>query len=502
MKLLILLTILFTFVFSTFAGPTTNREEYRGDALLTEKQHEEYTAKLNKGTGYFDSGKYELAEAEFKSILAFAPKKALAYFNLGLTKYKQGEYPQAIDYFDTVIKMRSYYVGAALYYKAIAQMNLDQNDEAAKTAKRYTQARFFFRPSQELIRTIKTGSDEYYENALKAVADGNYELCLLEMDESVLTDTRKGKELVTKCTLALKTEEPVPEPPVRVLKPYYHSLYLDTHVTQTDNIYQEQTNQIKKLTYFVEVGGEYLMRNYVDTGIGFFYNQYNAIDLARFKDETLNVHLPFYFRSNNHRVAAQIFSNLSKYEGDNSYSDVGLGVNYSFTEETKYLLGVYGTTLKRTSLNPAFDYKAGTNNSVRIVASRFINELTLSLIAGYEQNLTGDQPWGPTILPYANKVSSFGFNLSYDFNKGSVLSLRSAYAAKDYTNLLAPNFTDRDDKTTSLALVYQHAFSNNVKAYIQQTLLKNTSNFSVPAELIDRNYNESYTTLGLSVLSY
>ncbi len=501
MKLFSILTILFAIVLTTFAGPTTNREEFRGDALLTKKQKAEYTQKLNLGTEYFDAGKYDLAEKEFKSILAFAPKKALAYFNLGLVKYKQGNFPEAIKNFDTVIAMRSYYVGAALYYKAISEMNLDKNTAAEKTAKRYTQARFFYKPSQQLVKTIQSGSDEYYENAVKATTDENYELCLLEMDESVLTDTKKGKELVTKCTLALKTGEPVTETTAQAPKKYYYNLYLDAHVSQTDNIYQEVSNQIKKMTYFAEVGGEVLMRNYIDYGIGFFYNHYNAIDLPRFKDETYNVHIPFYFRSDKNRVAAQVFYNLSKYEGENSYSDFGLGVNYSYTED-KYLLGFYGSTLKRTSLNSAFDYKAGTNNSARFVASRFIDQLTVSAIFGFEQALTGDQPWGITTLPYANKTSTYGLNLSYDFNKVSILSLRGAAAQKDYTNLLAPNFTDRADKTTSATLVYQHVFNDNVKAYLQQSMVKNVSNFAVPAELIDRNYTENITTLGLSLLSY
>lgn len=502
MKLISIITLLFAIVLTTFAGPTTNREEYRGDALLTKAQQAEYTERLNKGAEYFDAGKYELAETEYNTILKFAPKKALVHFNLGLTKYKQGNFPEAIKHFDTVVKMRSYYVGAAFYYKAISQMNLDQNDEATKTAKRYTQARFFYKPSQELIKTIKTGSDEYYENAVKATADENYELCLLEMDESVLTDTRKGKELVTKCALALKSGEPVFETAApKTLPPYYHNLYLDMHVSQTDNIYQENINQIKKMTYFAEFGGQFLIRNYIDTGIGFFYNHFNAIDLARFKDETFNVHVPFYFRSGKNRVSAQVFYNLSKYEGADSYSDAGLGLNYSYNEE-KYQLGLYGSTLKRTSLNTAFDYKAGTNNSVRFVASRFINQLTVSAIAGYEQVFSGDQPWGATVLPYANKTSRLGLNLSYDFNKISILNLRSAYAVKDYANRLAPNFTDRDDKTTSVTLAYQHVFSNKVRAYLQQTMQKNTSNFAIPAELIDRNYTENITTLGLSLQSF
>lgn len=499
MKLFSILTILFAIVLTTFAGPTTNREEFRGDALLTKAQQVEYTEHLNKGTEYFDAGKYELAEAEYNAILKFAPKKALTYFNLGLTKYKQSNFPEAIKYFDTVVKMRSYYVGAAFYYKAISQMNLDQNDEAAKTAKRYTQARFFYKPSQELIQTIKSGSDEYYENAVKAAADENYELCLLEMDESVLTDTRKGKELVTKCNLALKGEIPAPVVAAQVtLKNYYYNVFLDAHISQTNNIYQENTNTVSKMTYFTEIGGEYVLRNKIDYGIGFAYNHYNAVDLGRFKDETATVTVPLYYKSDKNFFNAKAFYSLNKYQAEDSYSDTGLSLSYSYLE-SKYLLGFYGSSTKKTSINTIFDYKAGTYNAARFIASRFKDEFTVSALAGFEQNQSGDQPWGAFVLPYANKVMSYGLSLSYDLSKAGKLSLRSGFANKDYTNRISTNF--RKDQTATYVLAYQHVFNKNVKAYLQQSLIKNTSNYEA-SEFINRNYNENLTTLGVSLITY
>ena len=503
MKLFSILTILFAIVLTTFAGPTTNREEYRGDALLTKAQQAEYTERLNKGTEYFDAGKYELAEAEYKAILKFAPKKALAYFNLGLTKYKQGNFAEAIKHFDKVVKMRSYYVGAAFYYKAISQMNLDQNDEAAKTAKRYTQARFFYKPSQELIQTIKTGSDEYYENALKAAKDENYELCLLEMDESVLTDTRKGKELINKCMVSLKTAPPTEVATTAVMtKGNYYNLFFDANVSQTDNIYQENTGKIKKMTYFAKVGGQYVFRNKVDYGIGLSYEHFNAVDLPRFKNETYNVFIPFYYRADKNYYSARVFYNHDKYEGSDAYSGAGLSFNYSYIE-SQYLVGFYGSSSKKTSLTSAFNYKNGNYNAARLYASRFMDELTLSANVGYDQNMSGDQPWaGGNVLPYANKTISYSLTVGYDFNKVSKLSLRGNFADKDYTNIVSTTNTDRADKTTSFVLDYEHKFNANVKANLQQKLIQNASNYEAPAEFVDRDYTENITTLGISLLTY
>lgn len=485
MKFLCFFTLLFAIGLTAFAESTISKEE-------------ESARRLKQGVQYFDSGKYDLAETEFKAILDFTPNSPLAYFNLGLTKYKQGHYPEAIKNFDKVIQMRSDYTGAALYFKAISQMNLDQTEEAIKTAKRHTQARFFVKDLKALVNTIQTGSDEYFENAKLAAADENYELCLLEMDQSALTDTRKGKELVNKCTLGLKVS---PSKDIEVAKAYYYSLYLDAHVSQTDNIYQENTNILKKLTYFTEIGGEFVLRNKIDTGIGLSYNQFNAIELPRFKDETYNIYIPFYYKNNNNYFGTKAFFNNNKYEGLDSYSDTGLSFFYSHLEKKKYLLSFYVSTLARTSFKSDFDYKAGTNNFARLYGSRFINELTVSASIAYEQTHTGDQPWGAFILPYANKTMSYGLSFKYDFDKISSLNLRSNYSVKDYSNKLSPNNIYRNDKFTGLSLIYQHIFNKKVKAYLQQSMNKNISNYD-DTEFINRNYTENMTIIGMSLVTY
>ena len=97
--------------------------------------------RLNQGLNYFISKKYVLAEAEFKAILALNPNNVLAYYNLGLTKYKQGDYPGAIKNFDVVTKMSSFYTGAAFYYKSISHLNLEQTEDAIRTVKQYKKAK-------------------------------------------------------------------------------------------------------------------------------------------------------------------------------------------------------------------------------------------------------------------------------------------------------------------------------------------------------------------------
>ena len=130
---------------------------------------------------------------------------------------------------------------------------------------------------QSLIQAIETVSDEHFENARQAAADGNYELCLLEINQSVLTDTLRGRELITKCIVKLKREFPKDDLLDQTAKNYY-KLYLDAILSQSDNVFQKNKNPLSKIVYFAEIGGECLFKNKVDIGIGFNYSHVDAAE--------------------------------------------------------------------------------------------------------------------------------------------------------------------------------------------------------------------------------
>lgn len=485
MKAIIFFVLIFVWVLKTYAESTTETTQ---------------TQRLNQGNKYFVDKKYELAEAEFKNTLILNPKNSIAYFNLALTKYRQGDYRAAIKNFDVVTKIPSYYVGAAFYYKSISQLNLGETEDAIRTVKQYKKANFFYKPLQSLIETIETGSDEYFENAKLAAADGNYELCLLEINQSVLTDTDRGRELITKCIVEIKRAFSKDGSRAQTDQDYY-KLYLDAFISQTDNVYQKNKNTLNKTVYFTEIGGEYLFKNKVDIGIGFNYNHVNAVDLARFKAETYNFHIPIYYRTNSDYFGATPFYELNKKADQNSYSDSGISMFYSHLDKKNYRLGLYGSTAKRTSLDNNFDYKSGTISSLRLFAARFINELSISGSVAFEQNLSGVIPMGAFLLPYANEVITYGIEFSYDFDKISVLKLKYSLADKDYIHIVSPNNTDRKDKLTRAVLTYHYIFSKNIKAFIQQSFIKNDSNYG-ENEFINKNYNENITAIGLSLITY
>ncbi len=490
--------IIFVFTQISYAGPTTNLEEYNGDKLLTPVQQQSFNQHLDSGIKFYENKQYDQAEKEFKAILEVAPKKNLAYFNLGLTKYRQGDYPEAIKYFDMVIKKRSYYVGAAFYYKAISQLNLDKNEEAIKTAKRFTPARFFYVPSQNLIQAIREGTDEYLSNAKVAALDENYELCLLEMEESVFTDARLGKDQIAKCK-----DQPEVMPIRLEVKPsesYRYKLYADTRISLTDNVYQEDNRLVGKTLYSVEVGGEYILKNFIDYGIGGSYEYSNAVDLARFKDEYYNLYVPAFYREGDYSLSGQVYYSQNKNNDTNAYSTSGGFVNY-FYNQPQYSVGFVGGASNRVSLNSAFDFRNGFYSTARIVVNKYIGSLTLGAYVGYDQNLSGDQPLGSNVLPFAFKAQRVGASAAYEFNKVSKLILRSNYSDRKYPNILSTQNIKREDKLSQYSLTYNHTFNKNVSVYIQQIYVNNDSTYD-QREFINKNYIENETAVGLSLVTF
>lgn len=501
LRLLMSIVTVVAFVATSYAGPSTNLKEYQADKKLTKEQQAEYQRLLDEGVAHFEQGEYGKAEESFKSILKFAPEKNLAYFNLGLTKYKQGDYQAAVDYFDTVIKKRSYYVGAAFYYKAISLLNLGKKDEALKSAKRFTSARYFYKPSQSLIKSIQEGTDEYLENAKAAYADQNYELCLLELEESVLSDTSSGKELVNQCKTGMAKEDTATTEVVVEKLPNRKRIWLDAKYMHTDNAYQENSFKFERYLYEVEVGAEYLWANTVDFGIGASYQVSDAIDLPNFKDELLNVYIPLYYRANNHRYNAQIFYNHDKYNGDDAWSQSGAFANYFYSKGDN-VFGLVGAASQRQSLKTSFDYKAGPFSSARALYTRYIDAWTLSVYVGADENRAGSQSVGTGLLPFGNRAVRGGASVAFNFNESvSRLTLRGSTAQKDYFDVVSPNGTDREDTQKIVSLAYSHKFNKNVRAWLEHAHTQNDSNYD-NTEVINKNYTENLTTLGLSLMAF
>ena len=499
-KILIAVICLVTF-WLVQAGPLTNKSEYDGDKKMSKADHQKYESLLNEGVSLFDNGDYVGAEKKFAEIIGFAPHKNLAHFNFALSKYKQGDYKAAIESFDKVIKKRSYYVGAAFYYKAISQLNLGLESDAVKTAKRFTPARFFYGPSQSLIKSIQNGTDEFYENAKLALADENFELCLVELEESVFADTTKGKDLHKLCSQALSQ----PEGPMvtKVIEKELENRYrfwLDGRLKASDNIFGEGRNQVARTTYNFEVGAEYVFRGKIDYGFGVSYEHENAIDLPNYKDELISLYMPFFYRDGAHRYSAQAFYNHSKFVAEDVWSETGMFLNYLYTQE-KYSFGLIGTLAKKTDLTSAFEYKNGTFSNLRLNYNRFFGPTTLGFFVGFDQTMAGDQNFGVGVLPYSNKALRGGVTGQHNLDSSNSFYGRITYADKDYLNVYSANGTDRQDKATTGVLGYQYRFSRNARVYIEQAYVRNNSNYG-DLEIVNKDFTENTTTLGVSLVSF
>jgi tetratricopeptide (TPR) repeat protein len=501
-RLRFFLTTLVLVLFSSqlFAGPLTNKEEIEADALLTKQQQEEYQQRLDRGLNYFDQGDYANAEKEFQTILTFAPKKALAYFNLGLTKYKMKDYKAAIENFDKVIKMKSYYVGAALYYRAISQMNLGDTEGAEKTAKRYTESRFYYDESQQLLKTIKSGSDEYFKNAQDAYIEGNFELCLLELEMSALTDTPKGVDLTTKCKNALATQEKE-EPTVIVeAKKYVTEFYMDARLSQSDNVYQVANDTKTNGTYSVYANGQARWVAPVEFGLGAKYNVYDVFDLKPFRDEMMGVFLPIVYKTQNQRVFADVSYESSKFDEKASYTGTGGSITYLHLI-SNYTLGVILSDQSVKSESTIFDYKAGRYQAMRYLVTRYDGRFSANLTIGFEDNDTNDQNWGTFVLPMSNKAVKYSTRLAYNLFDNQEISFRGLFADYTFKNNLAANGIGRADRFTSLMLRYNYMWTNVISTYLSASTNKNDSTYG-DTQGINRNYTENLLSLGLTVSAF
>jgi Tfp pilus assembly protein PilF len=459
------------------------------------EQRPPYADGIERGLQYFENRQYDLAADEFSAVLKKYPGNPVASYNLGLAQYRKGQFSQAIDSFDITARSKSYYRGPATYYKAISLMNLGQNDDALKLARNYEQKNFITARMTELASAIQTGTDTAYESAVTDEHEGNYELCLLDLEESVLTDTIKGRDLSTRCLYELKGR-PLPE-----LDTTYYKLYLDSQVTQSDNIYETNSDAITKSIYSVEVGGEYLFRNFIDYGIGASYNYLNGNDLPNFKRETININIPTYLRKSHYTFGLSPYYELNKLVASDVYSATGAEFHTTSSDRNNYVYGIVGKYEKRTSLDDENSYLAGDYGFTRFFGTKYFGSFSINANTSFENTDSGDQPIGPYKIPAANKALAYGLGISYDFDEHSTLNLRGSITDRDYTHVVSPLGTDRMDHTRRWALAYYLRFNKNVRGFLQYGSAKNESNYN-ETEIIDRNYSENTTSLGISLLSY
>jgi tetratricopeptide (TPR) repeat protein len=65
----------------------------------------EYKVYLNRGMAYFYNQEYELAESDFKEVVALSPNSAAAYHGLGMIDYSLNQYEDAIVEFQKALKL-------------------------------------------------------------------------------------------------------------------------------------------------------------------------------------------------------------------------------------------------------------------------------------------------------------------------------------------------------------------------------------------------------------
>ena len=480
--------LIINFIFSVLISLSANAEK-----------RPPYADNLEKGIELFVKRQWDSAATEFQTALTNYPNAAVVKYNLALVQYKQKKYSDAIENFDSVANSKSYYRGPAQYYQAIAQMNLGNNSEALKIAKNYKEKTSMTEQMGQLILALENGTDTSYQNATTAEAEGNYELCLIELEESVLTDTQKGRELSTKCLSEL-TGEALGETKDETRKAYY-KIYLDSQIIQSDNVFQQNENIVKKSVYFLEVGGEYLFRSLVDIGLGGSYNYFNGIDISNFKRETFTTNLPMYYKNSGVSLGLSPYYELNKYVAVDAYSAAGASFHATTSERKNYVYGIIGNAENRTALDSLYEYRSGHYNLVKLFWTKYFGDFSFNLNIANENTVSGDQTLGPFTLPTANKALIYGLGFSYDLTESQTLNLRGSITDRDYTNVFSPNGTDRLDHTKRASLTYYYRFNRYVRTFLQYGITKNDSNYDAN-EFYNRNFDENSGSFGLSLLAF
>ena len=453
-----------------------------------------YADGIESGIKLFEAGKYQLAANEFKAVLNKYPNNAVAGYNLGLTQYRQKQYPEAIESFNLATESKNYYGQPASYYKAIAYLNLGETAQALKIAKNYQQKGFIGERMAELTTAIEAGTDSNFENAKAAEQEANYELCLLELEESLFSDTKTGRELSTLCLNEMYGRK-------ADRRDTYFKLYFDSQVSQSDNIYEKDTNVATKSIYFAEVGGEYLNRNTVDWGFGASYNYLNGIDLPNMKRETYNVSLPFNLRRSGYSIGLTPYYELTKIVAVDSYSAAGASFQFTVVERKNYVYGLLGKAEHRVSLASANDYMAGSYGQGKIFYTKYFGDLNVNLNVSLENTATGDQPIGPFFIPAANETRTYGLGFGYDFTESSSLNLRASFSDKWFSHIVSPLGTERKDQARRWSATYYYKINDYVRTFLQYSQTHNKSTYDA-TEIINRNFKENLTSFGLSLLVF
>ena len=454
-----------------------------------------YAAGIESGIKLFEEHQYQLAANEFKVILEKYPKNPVASYNLGLTQYRQKKFPDAIRSFTVAAESKSYYSRPSLYYKAISHMNVNEPAEAVKIAKNYNQKDFIGQRMAELTTALEAGTDPNFESAITAERDRNYELCLLELQESLFSDTQMGRELSTLCLNEMYGRRPIPRDDT------YYKLYFDSQVNQSDNIYARAANVTTKSIYFLEAGGEFLYRSVFDFGLGASYNYLNGIDIPNMKRETYNVSLPVYFKRSGVSIGLTPFYEHTKAVAVDQYSAGGANFHITLSERRNFAFGFLGKAEKRVSLDQNYDYKAGDYGFGKLFYTKYFGDLNVNANVSFESTATGDEPVGPFFIPVANETVTYGLGLGYDFNEVSSLNLRGSLSKKDFSHVVSPLGTDRKDFTRRWTATYYIKINQFVRTFLQYSQVRNDSNYD-GSEIINRNFKENMTSLGLSMLFF
>jgi hypothetical protein len=427
---------------------------------------------LNEVSKLINNGNYTEADKKIEILIKTKPKEALlAWFNLGISNYKQKKFPVAVQAFYKVASQNSSYKSAASYYLALSYFNLQMNEKSLAALEPITKDSAFYILGKELTEAINKRTDESLEEARIAYSDAEGETCLELLLDSIFVDHPDGRSLKQMC---INEIDNVPEnsnqnSASEILKgdgrqpnDNNFSIFADIKTGYDSNIYLSESNATGKAVYQVSLGADYIYKTDFDIGLGFNYEKSDVIDLANESFSELSVYAPLTLYFLNSDLAFEFFHNTSRDYIESVYSESG--INTAYTYDFEHLTSVISLDLsQKKAIATSYDYLDGKYNSLRGDLIYNSKGFKMNIYLSVNSNDSGDILLTGGTLPYANKSLEAGLFIGYWLTEKIRTSFLYSNTTKNYTNLFSVNGVYRKDSVDYLKLKIDFNLSDIIK---------------------------------------
>ncbi len=387
--------------------------------------------------------------------------KALNYFNLGVIYQKNKKNELAIVNYNKAIGLKSPLTPVAIFYKAKAYESLGKIDD-----------------TKQLLSTLKI--DEVPENLKKMVLEYKNKL----FAESAAQGTGMASDINE------SESESADEANEKVLNFYIEAMvgknsnpniYADT---QTGSIQADAQTQFRSnLDFLASVSSIH------DFTISYAYSntQFDRNSTSNYSNQELYFPLALYWSKSKFKITP-LYSQDS-YSGSVFSESTGGDLAFSLKLGDDYLNFTY-EALNINNKTTTYSYLTGKQQKLFLSYDR--RWAQSKVVTSFYKS---DYAYVDT-TSLASSYSAFGFGLSYVYYFANFdLNPLFNFEIRQYKKATS-NPTARLDQKYMASVQLGYSFKNNIRIFLDGSILKNVSNFNSTSD--DRNYQQNTYAAGLA----